>query len=61
MDEVKFYFVDKFKILGACSIFLMLTVSSSNLELTVFWPKTNDSVKQRLYADFVSLNESTND
>ena len=39
MDEVKFYFVDKFKILGACSIFLMLTVSSSNLGSLYFGHK----------------------
>ena len=39
MDEVKFYFVDKFKILGACSIFLVLTVSSSNLGSLYFGHK----------------------
>ena len=59
MDEVKFYFVDKFKILGACSIFLMLTVSSSNLGSLYFGHK--QMMKQGVYADFVSLNESTND
>ena len=34
-----FIFVDKFKILGACSIFLMLTVSSSNLGSLYFGHK----------------------
>ena len=44
LDELKFYFVDKFKILGACSILLMRhnfseTVSSSNLGSLYFGHK----------------------